>query len=89
MKSNKFTEINHSLYQNNKHITNKEIKQDVQLKISKIVYLSPNNLRIFTNTNSWYNLKYNISNELKIEEESNSIEIENNSNKFASSYLIN
>ena len=89
MKSAKFTEINNSLYQNNKHITNKEIKQDVQLKISKIVYLSPNNLRIFTNTNSWYNLKYNISNELKIEEESNSIEIENNSNKFASSYLIN
>ena len=34
MKSAKFTEINNSLYQNNKHITNKEIKQDVQLKIS-------------------------------------------------------
>ena len=89
MKSAKYTSINNALYQNNKNSTNKEIKQEVSLKISKIIYLSPNNLRIFTNNNSWYNLKFNISNELKIEEESNSIEVENNSNKFASSYLMN
>ena len=89
MKSTKYTAINNSIYQNHKYTTNKEIKQDVFVKISKIVYLSPNNLRIFTNTNSWYNIKYNVSNDLKIEEESNIFEIENNSNKFAPSYLMN
>ena len=88
MKSPKYMALNKSIYNNNKNTTNKGIKQDIFPKISKIVFLSPNNLRIFTNSNYWYNLKYNISNELKIEEESNLISFENNSNKYAASYLM-
>ena len=86
--SNKFNTINNNLYQNQKLTTYKELKQEISQKIAKIIFLSPNNLRIFTNTNYWYNLKYNLSGELKIEEESNFTEVENNSNKYAASYFI-
>ena len=88
IKSNKFNSINNNIYQNKKFTSNKEITQEITQKISKIVCLSQNNLRIFTNTNYWYNLKYNLMSEIKVEEESNPIEIENNSNKYASSYFI-
>ena len=88
IKSNKFNTINNNIYQNKKNTSNKEIAQEVTQKISKIVCLSQNSLRIFTNTNYWYNLKYNLMSEIKVEEESNPIEIENNSNKYASSYFI-
>ena len=88
IKSNKYNIINNNLYQNSKNTTNKELKQQISQKISQIIWLSHNNLRIFTNTNYWYNLKYNLMGEIKIEEESNPVEIENNSNKFAASYYI-
>ena len=88
IKTNKYNTINNNIYQNKKNTSNKEITQDITQKISKIICLSPNNLRIFTNTNYWYNLKYNLMSEVKIEEESSPIEIENNSNKYASSYYI-
>ena len=88
MKSSKYSEINKNSYINHKNTTNKGIKQDIFPKISKIVYLSPNNLRIYTNSNYSYNIKYNLTNELKIEEESNLTSFENNSNKFAASYLM-
>ena len=86
--STKYNSINNNIYQNHKYTSNKEIKQEIFQKIAKIIWLSPNNLKIITNTNYYYNLKYNMAGEIKIEEESNSIEIENNSNKFAPSYLV-
>ena len=89
MKSAKYTLINNNSFINPKNSSNKEIKQIIFPKISKIINISPNNLRLYTNTNSWYNLKYNIANEIKIEEESNVVEVENNSNKFAASYIMN
>ena len=88
IKSNKYNSINNNIYQNKKLTSNKEITQDIIQKISKIIWLSQNNLRIFTNTNYWYNLKYNLMSEIKVEEESNPIEIENNSNKYAASYFM-
>ena len=88
IKSAKFNSINHNIYQNHKVASNKDFKQVIFPKISKIIWLSPNNLRISTNTNYFYNLKLNLTGEIKIEEESNFIEVENNSNKFASSYFI-
>ena len=89
IKSAKYTLINNNTFLNPKNSSNKEIKQIILPKISKIVNVSPNNLRLYTNTNNWYNLKYNIGNDIKIEEESNIVEIENNSNKFAASYFMN
>ena len=89
MKSAKYTLINNNTYLNPKNSSNKDIKQIILPKITKIINVSPNNLRIYTNTNNWYNLKYNIGNDIKIEEESNIVEIENNSNKFAASYFMN
>ena len=81
--SNKFHTINNNI-KTQKNETNKDITPN----ISKIIHLSQNTIRIITNTNHWYNLKYNISGEKKIEEESNISEIENNSNKYIASYLI-
>ena len=81
--SNKFHTINNNI-KTQKNETNKDITPN----ISKIMHLSQNTIRIITNTNHWYNLKYNISGEKKIEEESNISEIENNSNKYIASYLI-
>jgi WD40 repeat protein len=81
--SNKINTINNNL-QNQKNEANKDITPN----ISKILQLSQNSLRIVTNTNHWYNIKYNISGEKKIEEEGHITEIENNSNIYSASYLI-
>ena len=88
IKSAKYNIINNNIYQNHKNTSNKEINQTIFQKISKISWMSHNSLKIFTNANYWYNLKYSLTNEIKIEEESNPLEIENNSNKYSASYLI-
>ena len=88
IKSAKYNTINNNNYQNHKNTSNKGIGQAIFQKIAKIIWLSNNNLRIFTNANYCYNLKYSLSNEIKLEEESNPLEIENNSNRYSSSYLI-
>ena len=64
------------------------------LKISKILFVENEKLKIFTNKNNWYTIKIepdeinnNNSNKLKIEE-SNFNNYYNNSTKYACSYLI-
>jgi WD40 repeat protein len=48
-----------------------------------------NNLKVYTNTNQWYNIKYSPNSKDLSVEESNLNDIDNNSSKFANSYTIN
>ena len=93
IKSLNFNIIKTKHYENHKCSSNKDYynpktKELFYLKISKIRYLEHHNIRIFTNTNQWYNLKYSPSEKEFGIEESNINKIENCTNKYAISYNI-
>ena len=93
MKSNNFNNIKKKLYQNDKFSKNKKysLAQNSygNLRIIKMKQIEHNNLKIYTSTNHWYNIKYSINSKDLSPEESNLNDIENNSTKFSNSYKKN
>ena len=83
VKTTKYTRICEHFYQNPISSTNKDYKISIYPKIIKILWINNENLKLFTNNNICYSIKHT-----KPEEESNLYTIENNSSKFASSYII-
>ena len=77
------------VYENDKlTYNNKDYKQLIYPNIIAIKCINPKYLKIFTNNNSWYNIKIsNNDNKLHIEE-GTIYKYENNSSKFAPSYTI-
>ena len=88
IESQKYENLNSKNYENKKLSSNKDYKQIIEPKITKIIYLNQKLLRIFINNDYYYNI--NIQNyEIKVAiEESNIFKLENNSNKFASNFQI-
>jgi hypothetical protein len=88
IKSHKDENLNSKNYENKKLSSNKDYKQIIEPKITKIIYLNQKLLRIFINNDYYYNI--NIQNyEIKVAiEESNIFKLENNSNKFASNWFF-
>ena len=93
MKSNNFNNIKKKLYHNDKCSENKkyilEPNNYDNIRIIKMKQIEHNNLKVYTNTNQWYNIKYSPNSKDLSPEESNLNDIDNNSTKFANSYKIN
>ena len=93
MKSNNFNTIKKKLYGNDKCSKNKEYALDKNeygnIRIIKMKQIEHNNIKVLTNTNQWYNIKYSPNSKDLSAEESNLNDIDNNSSKFANSYKIN
>ena len=98
IKSSRFTTLESKRYQNDKLSNDPMYKEEnvysSHLKIVKIACLDGERIKIFTNKNHWYVIKIeeeefinNNNNFLKIEE-SNYYKFQNNSNKYACSYII-
>ena len=94
MKSNNFNNIKKKIYENEK-ISNKNKvyaldKNDFgHLRIIKMMQIEHNNIKVYTNTNHWYNIKYSPNSKDLSPEESSLNEVDNNSSKYANSYKIN
>ena len=93
MKSNNFNNIKKKLYENDKCSQNKQYALDKNdygnIRIIKMTQIEHNNIKVYTSTNQWYNIKYSPNSKDLSPEESNINDIENNSSKFANSYKIN
>ena len=93
MKSNNFNNIKKKIYDNEKCTKNKEYALDKNdygnIRIIKIKQIEHNNIKIYTNTNQWYNIKYSPNSKDLSPEESSPIDVDNNSSKFANAYKIN
>ena len=93
MKSNNFNKIIKKFYENEKHYKNKKNSLDKNdfgnLRIIKMAQIEHNNIKIYTNTNHWYNIKYSSNSKDLSPEESTPIEVDNNSSKYSNSYKIN
>ena len=93
MKSNNFNNIKKKLYQNDKCSKNKKYTREPNnydnIRIIKMKQFEHNNLKVYTNTNQWYNIKFSPNSKDLSPEESSLNDIENNSTKFANSYIIN
>ena len=93
MKSNNFNNIKKKIYENEKCTKNKEYALDKNdygnIRIIKINQIEHNNIKIYTNTNQWYNIKYSPNSKDLSPEESVPIDIDNNSSKLANSYKMN
>ena len=98
IKSSRFTSLKSKKYQNDKLSNDPMYKEEnvysSDLKIVIIACLDAERIKIFTNKNHWYVIKIeeedfinNNNNFLKIEE-SNYYKFQNNSNKYACSYII-
>ena len=88
-----FKNIKKKLYENEKLSKNKLYTLDKNdfsmIKIIKMKQIENNNIRIFTNTNQWFNIKIYPNYKDLSPEESPLYDVENNSSKFANSYLLN
>ena len=94
MKSNNFNNIIKKIYENEK-VSNKNKVYALDknnfghLRIIKMMQIEHNNIKVYTNTNHWYNIKYSPNSKDLSPEESAPIEVINNSSKYANSYKIN
>ena len=93
MKSNNFNNIKKKIYENDKCTKNKEYALDKNnygnIRIIKIKQIEHNNIKVYTNTNQWYNIKYSPNSKDLSPEESSPIDVDNNSSKYANSYKMN
>ena len=92
IKSNNFNNIKKKIYGNDKCNKNKYTleKNDYgNIRIIKMMQIEHNNIKVFTNTNHWYNIKYSPNSKDLSPEESSLVEVINNSSKYANSYKIN
>ena len=80
-----------SLYKKSKKKSKNDIEiqtLEIQPKIINIKFLGNDDLKIFTNTNNWYEIQFTqIENDVMMNE-SEIFDIENNSSKYASSFHI-
>ena len=93
IKIHNFKNIRKKLYDNDKHSKNKIYSLDKNdfsnIKIIKMKQIENNNVRIFTNTNQWFNIRIYPNYKDLSPEESSLYDIENNSSKYANSFLMN
>ena len=93
IKLNNFNNIKKKLYVNDKYSKNKIYclgKDDFpNIKIVKMYPIENNSIRIFTNTNQWFNLKVYPNSKDLSPEESSLYEIENNSSKYSNNFIMN
>ena len=93
MKSNNFNNIKKKIYENDKCTKNKEYALDKNnygnIRIIKIKQIEHNNIKVYTNTNQWYNIKYSPNSKDLSPEESSPVDVDNNSSKYANSYKMN
>ena len=93
MKTNNFNNIKKKLYDNDKCSENKGYTLDKNeygnIRIVKMKQIEHNNIKVLTNTNQWYNIKYSPNSKDLGVEESNINDIDNNSSKYSNSYKIN
>ena len=93
IKINNFKNIKTKLYNNEKCSKNKiyTLQKDdfSNIRITKMKQTENNNIRILTNTNQWFNIKINPNNKDLSPEESSLYDIENNSSKYANTFLMN
>ena len=94
MKSNNFNNIIKKIYENEK-VSNKNKVYALDknnfghLRIIKMMQIEHNNIKVYTNTNHWYNIKYSPNSKDLSPEESSLNEVNNNSSKYANSYKVN
>ena len=75
-------------YENSKLTYNKDYKQIIDPKITKILYINQKLLKIFINNDYYYNINIQNFETKGTIEESHLIKLENNSSKYAPSYKI-
>ena len=54
-----------------------------------MMQIEHNNIKVYTNTNHWYNIKYSLNSKDLSPEESSLNNVDNNSRKYSNSYKIN
>ena len=93
IKINNFKNIKKKFYNNEKCSKNKIYNLDKDdfpyIRIIKMKQIENNNLRIFTNTNQWFNIKIYPNYKDLSPEETPLYDIENNSSKYANTFLMN
>ena len=93
IKLNNFKNIKKKLFENDKLSKNNIYTLDKNdfsnIKIIKIKQIENNNIRVYTNTNQWFNIKIYPSYKDLSPEESSLFEVENNSSKYANTFLLN
>lgn len=80
--SSNYKNIYNKLYENNKLTDNKDYSEIIFPEIIAIKCINPKNLKIFTNKNSWYNIKISNHDNKPIFEEKSINYYQNNSSKF-------
>ena len=93
IKSKNFINIIKKINENEKCSKNKINALDKidcgNLRIIKMMQIEHNNIKIYTNTNHWYNIKYSPNSKDLSPDESIPIEVDNISSKYGNSYKIN
>ena len=93
IKLNNFKNIKKKLYENDKYSKNKIYTLDKEdfshIRIIKMKQIENNNLRVYTNTNQWFNIKIYPNYKDLSPEESSLNDVENNSSKYANNFLLN
>ena len=88
IKSSKYKRICEHFYYNNNSSSNKDYKINIYPRIIKMKCLNNDLIKVFTNTNLYFNIKLTKVDEKITSEESELCEIENQSSKFSPSYFI-
>ena len=76
-------------YENKKLTCNKEYKQKIEPRITKISDINQKLLKIFISNDYCYTINIQNLETIKSIEESTIIKLENNSSKFSPNYIIN
>ena len=88
IKTSKFKRICEHFYYNSNSSSNKDYIINVYPKIDKIQWMNKDYIKLITSNNYYYSLKVSKLNDNSPSEETELCEIENNSSKYSSSYLI-
>ena len=86
--SKNYKDIYSTLYENDKLTYNKDYNEIIYPSIIAIKCRNPKNLKIFTNKNSFYNIKISNHDNKPIFEEKNINYYQNNSSKFSPSFCM-
>ena len=84
-----YKNIYNKLYENYKLTDNRDYKEKIYPEIISIKCINPKKLKIFTNRNSWYNIKISNHDNKPVFEESTINYYHNNSSKFAPNFQMN
>ena len=93
IKINNFKNIKKKIYNSESNSKNKINNSDKEefsnIKIIKMKQIENNNIRIFTNTNQWFNIKIYPNHKDLSPEETPLYDVENNSSKYTNTFLMN